>query len=111
MRLEMLCRHRHPDAVAEALAERPGGSLDARSHAVLGMPRSSAPQLPEMLDVVQGQIVAGEIEQAVEEHRAVTSREHKPVAPEPFWIFGIVAHEARIEQVPGRGHPHRQSAM
>src|SRR5271156_314056 len=29
MRLEMLRRHRHPDAIAEALAERAGGGLDA----------------------------------------------------------------------------------
>src|SRR5580704_5348633 len=107
----MLRRHRHPYGVAYALAERPGGSLDAGDAPVLGMPGRSAAELAKLLDVVERDLVAGEIEDAVEQHRAVSGREHEAIAPEPLRIFRIVTHEARVEQVGGGRHPHRQSAM
>ena len=63
-RPQMLRRHRHPDAVAEALAERPGGGLDAGRDAVLGMAGGLAAELAELLDLVERQVVAGQIEHA-----------------------------------------------
>jgi hypothetical protein len=41
---------------------------------VLGMPGRATAELAELLDVVEREVVAGEIEQAVEEHRAVAGR-------------------------------------
>ena len=61
VRLEMLRRHRHADGVADALAERAGGSLDAGRQAVLGMAGRSAAELTKLLDVVEAEVVAGEI--------------------------------------------------
>ena len=110
-RLEMLRRHRHADRVADALAERAGSGLDAGDAPVLGMARSFAAELAELLDVVERDVVAGEIESAVEQHRAVAGRQHETIAAEPFRIFRVVAHEARVEQVRDRRHAHRQSAM
>jgi len=40
---------RHADGIAEALAERPGGGLDPRGVAVLGMSRGERAELPEAL--------------------------------------------------------------
>ena len=45
---------RHAHAVRIALAQRPGGRLHARGHAVFRVARRHAVQLAEMLDVVQG---------------------------------------------------------
>src|SRR5579862_3275386 len=81
MRLEMLCRDRHADHVADALAERPGGGLDARNAPMLGMPRGSAAELPKLLEVVERNLVAGEVEDAVQQHRTVPGREHESIAP------------------------------
>ena len=111
VRLEMLRRHRHADGVADALAERAGGGLDAGRHAVLGMAGRSAAELAELLDVVEAEVVAGEIEQAVEQHRAVARGQHEAVAAEPLRILRVVAHEARVEQVSRGRHAHRQSAV
>src|SRR5208282_3732873 len=93
VRLEMLRGHRHADAVAEALTERAGGGLDAGDAPVLGMPRRFAAELAKLLDVVERNVIAGEIEQAVDQHRAVAGGQDETIAPEPFWIFGVVAHE------------------
>ena len=111
VRFEVLRRYRHADAVTEALAERAGGGLDAGDAPILGMPGRSAAELAKMLDVVERDLVAGEIKQAVQQHRAVACREHEAVAPEPFRILRIVAHEPRVEQVADGSHAHRQSAM
>src|SRR6202166_4781697 len=63
---QMLRRQRHPDAVAEALAERPGCRLDAGSEAVLGMAGGDAAELAEMFDLLQRQIIAGQIEHRIQ---------------------------------------------
>jgi hypothetical protein len=111
VRLEMLRSHRHANGVADALAEGAGRRLDAGRQAVLRMAGRSTAELTELLDVVEAEVVAGEIEEAVEEHRAVAGRQHEAIAPEPLRILRIVAHEARVEQVSCGRHTHRQSAV
>jgi hypothetical protein len=51
-------RQRHAHSVGEALAQRAGGDLDARRVSVLGMARRAGAPLPEVADLVQGQVVA-----------------------------------------------------
>src|SRR5208282_1258009 len=93
--LHVLRRNRHSDAVTEALPERPGGSLDAGRVMVLGMAGGQAAKLPKAFDFIEREIVAGQIQQAVQQHRAVTCREHESVAAVPLRIARIVAQEAR----------------
>ena len=50
---EELLGHRHPDRVAEALAERAGRRLDARRLDVLGVARRVRAELAELLDLVE----------------------------------------------------------
>ena len=57
---------------------------------VLWVPGGLAAQLTKHFDVVQREIVAGEVEQAVEQHRCVTARQHEPVAIRPLGVFRIV---------------------
>jgi hypothetical protein len=57
--------------------------LDAGRQAVLGMARASCCAAGEALQVVERQVEAGEVQQRVEQHRAVPGREHEAVAPAP----------------------------
>ena len=75
-----------PDRFAEALAERTGRRLDAGRAFGFGMAGRLAAELTEVFDVVERKIVAGKIEQRVEQHRAVAGREHETVAIEPMRI-------------------------
>ena len=86
---------RHADGVGEALAERPGGGLDARGVAVLGVARVWLPNWRNCFSCVERQVVPGEVEQAVEQRRAVPGREHEAVAIGPRGFFGL----CRIERV------------
>jgi len=102
----------HPDRVAEPLAERSGGCLDAGGMAALGVSGSSAAELPEALQLVERHIgIAGQVQQRVEQHRPVPGRQHETVAIGPVRRFGIEAQELREEDRGGIGHAHRHAWM
>ena len=75
--------HGHADGVGDALAERAGGGLDAGGVAELGVTRRAAAPLAERLQVVQRQVVAGEVEHRVEQHARVAGGEDEAVAVRP----------------------------
>ena len=101
----------HADRVGDARPERPSRDLDAGREAVFGMAWRLAAPLAEVLDLVQGQVVAGEVEEAVEQHGGVAGGEHKAVTVGPGGVGGVVAEEARPEHVGhGRG-AHRSAGM
>jgi hypothetical protein len=106
-RREMCLCHRHPDRVAHTLTEWSGGRLHAGSVTVLGMAGRPALPLPEVPDVIERDLVAREVEQAVEEHRRVARREDEPVAVRPVRIGGIVAKMPCPQHVPERSERHR----
>ena len=78
---------READRIAEALAERAGRGLDAGGMAVFGMAGGLGAELAEVLDLVDGHVlVAEEIEQRIEQHRAVAGRQDEAVAVGPVRV-------------------------
>jgi hypothetical protein len=55
--------------------------------------------------------MAGEVQQRVEQHRAVPGREHETVAVGPARVGGIVFQEAGPQAGGGIGHAHRHAGM
>ena len=104
-------RHRHPDGIAEPLAERPRGHLDARAAPTLRMPRRSAAPAPEVLEIVQREVVPRQKQQAVEQHAPVPRREDEPVAIGPFRLCGVMPEVSRPQHVGHRGGAHWHSRM
>ena len=77
---------RHADAVGEALAERAGRDLDAGRHVhvvELRVARRDRAPLAEALQVVERDVVPGEVQHHVEQRRAVTGAEDEAVAVGP----------------------------
>ena len=85
---------RHADGVGEALPQRSGGDFDAGRVAALGVAGREAAPLPELLDVVQRQVVTGQVQQRVQQHRAMAGGEHEAVAVGPAGIARVVPEEA-----------------
>jgi hypothetical protein len=104
-------RDREPDAVPEALPERPRRRLDARRVVELGMAGRPRPPLAELLQVVERQVVAREVEGDVLEDARVPGREDEPVAPGPFRLGRIVSHLLGVEQVRDGGERHRRARV
>src|SRR5688572_12308061 len=81
---------RHPDAVGKTLSERTGRDLHPRRVSAFRVTRRPGTELAEALDLAERQVVAGEVEQAVEEHRTVTAGEDEPVAIRPAGVARVV---------------------
>ncbi len=109
---EMPLGDRHADRIAEPLAERPGGGLDARRDEVLRMTGRDRAELAEALDLLDRHLlVAEQMEQRVDQHRAVAGREHEAVAVGPGRIGRIELQEAREQHGRDVGRAHRQAGM
>ena len=110
--VEQPLRQRHADGIAETLTERAGGRFDAGRMAIFRVPRRARAELAEALELVQLHLrVAGEIEQRVEQHRAVAGREHETVAVGPFRVRGIELEKAREQHGGDIGHAHGHAGM
>ena len=111
LRGEQLLGEREADGVGEALAERAGGGLHAGRVADFGMAGRLRVQLAELADLLHRQVVAGEVQQRVLQHRAVAVGEHEAVAVGPRGIRRVVAQVAPPEHLGDLGHAHRHAGM
>ena len=106
LRRQQLLRQGHAHAHRQALAERPGGGLHARGVADLGMARGLGVELAEVLDLLQRQVVAGQVQQRVQQHRAVAVAEHEAVAVEPVRVGGVVVQVVVPQHLGDVRHAH-----
>ncbi len=103
---------REAHRVAEALAQRAGRRLDAARMAVLGMAGGSGAELAELLQLVEGHVgVAGEMQQRIEQHRAVAGRQDEAVAIGPVGLRGVELQEPGKQDGGHVGHAHRHAGM
>ena len=63
-------------------------------------------ELTTVLQVVDRDVVAGEMEQRVQQHRPVTVRQNETVAVRPVWIARVVSQVATAEYFGYCGHSH-----
>ena len=97
---------RHADGIAQALAQRAGGGFHARGDAHFGVARRLGMQLAEVLQFFDRQVVAGQVQQRVDQHRAVAVGQHEAVAVGPGGILGVVAQVADPEGLGDFRHAH-----
>src|SRR5712692_3069551 len=71
-RRELSLGDRHADGIPDALAEWSRRRLPTWRDPVLRVPGSTAAPLAKLLDVIEGEVVAGEVEHAVQQHAGVT---------------------------------------
>ena len=103
---------REAHRVRDALAERAGRRLDAVGVLVFGVAGGLAVDLAKPLQLIQRHILdAGQVQQAVEQHRAVAVRQQEAVAVEPVRIGRIELHEILEENGRDVGHAHRRAGM
>ena len=111
-RIQQPFGQRHADRRRNALAERPSGGLDPRRVAIFGMPRRVRSPLPECPELVQCHgLIAGQVQQRVEQHRTVARGQHKTVAIRPERVGRIEFEEAREQHRGDVGHAHRHPRM
>jgi len=78
---EFLFGNRHAHGIGNALTEWTGRGFNACGMAIFRMASGFRTNLAEILDLVDCHVrIAGEMQDRVEKHRAMTSRQNKPVA-------------------------------
>ncbi len=101
----------HADRIGEALAERAGRDFDPGGMAELGMPRRPASELAELAQVLQREVVAGQVEHGVLQDAGVAARQDEAVAIGPLRMERVVAHDARPQHVGEGGQRHRRTGV
>ena len=110
--IEQPLGQRHADGIGETLAQRARRGLDARRMAVLGMAGRLGAELAEVAQLVHRHIrIAGEMQQRVEQHRAVPGRQHEAVAVGPIGRRGVELQELGEQHRRHVGHAHRHARM
>ena len=81
---------RHADGVRQALAERAGGGFHTRSHIDFRVAGGFAVQLAKVFQFFHRQRVTRQVQQRVNQHRAVAVGQHKTVAVKPVRVVRAV---------------------
>jgi len=103
--------NRHTDCIRNPLSQRPCGRLHPGRDPIFRMPRALRTHLTKRLYIVERQIEACHVEQRIEKHRAVTSREHETIPIEPRWIPWIVLELDAIQEGTKLGGSHRHAGV
>ena len=105
-------RQRHPHGVGQALAQRAGGGLDPGAVPEFRMAGRRLAELAEFLEALQREIlVTRQMQQRIQQHRAMPGREHETVAIGPGRIFRVEAQMVVEKNRGDVGHAHRHAGM
>ena len=97
---------RHADCIRNALAQRASGGFYTGGDADFGMARGFAVQLAKVFELVHGQLVATQVQQGINKHRAVAIGEYKAVTIHPMRIGGAVLQMLTPQGSRHIGHSH-----
>lgn len=103
--------HGETDCVGEALAQRTGGDLDTGSVVALGVAWGDAVDLTEVLQVVERDTVAEQVQQSILQHAAMAVGEDEAVAVEPLGVLRVEGHELVEQDVGDRSHAHGRTGV
>ena len=68
-------------------------------------------QLPKLLEILDRQFIARQMQQCVDQHRPMTIREHEAIAIRPVGVGGVVAHQPIPEHLRDIGHAHGRAGV
>ena len=111
LRSQHLLGDRHAHGIGNALPQRAGGGFNARGVAVFRVARRFAVQLTEVLDVVNADVVASQVQQRVDQHRAVTVGQHEAVAVGEIRVGRVVLQVVAPQHFGDIRHTHGRTGV
>ncbi|CAM3596774.1 hypothetical protein SB6411_05435 [Klebsiella spallanzanii] len=111
LRRQGFLRNRHPHRIGNTLTQRTGRGFNTRCIAHFRVARRFGMQLTEVLQLFNRQIITCEVQQAVNQHRAVTVGENKAVAVSPGRVLRVMVQEVPPQDFGNIRHPHRRAGV
>ena len=112
MRVELAFCNRHTHCHCNALPQRAGGAFDPVEQEVLRVASTGAAKLPEIADVIHRRRgITTEVEQRVNQHRAMARAQHETIAIMPFGRRRVEFEIFRPKDGRNIGHPHRHAGV
>ena len=102
---------RETNGVGNALPQRAGRGFDTRRVTVFRVPRSLGVQLPEVLDVVNANVVPAQVQQGVLQHGAMAVRQYKTVTVGPLRVGRVVAQVIVPQYLGDIRHTHGRTRV
>src|SRR5690606_9898073 len=81
-----LLRQGKAHGVGDALPQRTRGGFHTGGVAVFRVAGGAAVQLTEVLQIIDGQVIAGQVQQGIDQHGAVAVGQHETVAVSPLRV-------------------------
>ncbi len=107
---QLFCQ-RKTHGIGQPLPQRAGGCFYACGDAHLGMSRCFGMQLAELTQLVQRQVIAGQVQQGVKQHGTMPVGQDKAIPIRPGRICRIVAQMTRPQGFGDLGHSHWGARM
>ena len=107
----MLLSQCHTNRAGDTLSQRSGGNLNALCVTVFGMSRCQSMELTESLQILDRQAVSVQMQQAVQQHAAVSCGKNKTVSVLPLRILGVAFQFILPQGVRSRSRAQRKSGM
>ena len=101
----------HTHRIRDALTQWASGGFYAWGIAVFWVTWSFRMQLTEVFQLGDWQVIASEVQQAINQHRAMAVRKHKAVTIGPIWIGRVVIHVIAPQDFRDISHTHRGTWM
>src|SRR5437660_12154247 len=103
--------HCHTNRVTNALSQRTSRALDAGRVAKFRMPRRFGMQLAKILNVLDRNVVAAQVQPGIQKHAAVSGGKNEIVAINPARLFRIVPEQITVEHGPDLGASEGEAEM
>ncbi len=110
-RCEQGLGQRHAHRVADALTERAGRRFHTDCEVILGVTSRAITELSEIPDLLDAQVIAGQICDRIQKHRTVPVRQHESVAVRPHRVTRVVAEKIAPQNLRDVGHSHRHAGV
>ena len=103
--------NRHAHTVGDALTQRAGGGFHARRIAVFRVTRGFGVQLTELFQIIDAEVVTGEVQQRINQHGAVAVGQDETVTIRPLGVGRIVFHVIVPQHFGDIGHAHGRARV
>ncbi len=87
----------HTHCIGDSLSQRACRCFHPVRFTIFRMPRRLRTELSKLLQVIQGELVSGQMQEGIKQHRAMTTRQDKAIPVGPAGVGGVVPHPVEIE--------------